>query len=120
MKEINIYIPYEKLKDANDILLKYKVSGISFYDINGKGRAQIPEYVEIVDGYATGRKFTPDFQSRAKIEVVVPDSILKQIVEELINYLHSGPNTIGKIFVKDVPEAYDIGTKESGEKAIAI
>ena len=120
MKEINIYIPYEKLKEANDILLRYNVSGISFYDINGKGRAQISEYVQIVDGYATGRKFTPDFQSRAKIEVVVSDSKSKQIVEELIHSLNAGPNTIGKIFVKDVPEAYDIGTKESGEKAISI
>ncbi len=120
MKVISLYIPYDLLNKANAIYLKQKVEGISFYDVNGRGPANRPEYYEVVDGYMTGKTYTADFQSRVKLEVAVPDSSSKEIVEDLLKTLNKDSNTIGKIFVKDISEAYDLGTKDYCEKAITI
>ena len=60
----------------------------------------------------------PEFQSGIKLEVVVPDSLEKEIVDDIIGTLTAGSHAVGKIFVKEVPRAYDISTKASGESAL--
>jgi nitrogen regulatory protein P-II 1 len=51
------------------------------------------------------------------VQVVVPDSIEKVVISDILDKLSTGSVGDGKIFVKDVRGAYDIGSKESGEKA---
>jgi nitrogen regulatory protein P-II 1 len=51
------------------------------------------------------------------VQVVVPDSIEKVVISDILDRLSTGSVGDGKIFVKDVSGAYDIGSKESGEKA---
>ena len=51
------------------------------------------------------------------MQVVVPDSIEKVVISDILDRLSTGSVGDGKIFVKDVSGAYDIGSKESGEKA---
>jgi nitrogen regulatory protein P-II 1 len=46
---------------------------------------------------------------------VVPDSTLKEIVDELVSGLGSENEPRGMIFVKDVSNAYEIGTKLTGD-----
>ena len=68
--------------------------------------------------YRTGRTYVPEFGTRTKIEVLVPDSLAQQIVQSILTSLSTGSAADGKLFVKDVAEAYDIGTKQSGEVAL--
>jgi nitrogen regulatory protein P-II 1 len=49
---------------------------------------------------------------------MVSDPLSMQIVDELIKNLSTGSASDGKIFVKDVSEAYDIGSKQDGEMAL--
>lgn len=53
-----------------------------------------------------------------KIEVLVPDSMSKQIVDDILNAISTGSSADGKIFLKDISEAYDIGSKHSGDSAL--
>jgi len=62
--------------------------------------------------------YTPKYGTRTKIEVLVADSILEKIIEQLLNELSSGSVSDGKIFVSEVIQAYDIGTKNKNELAI--
>jgi nitrogen regulatory protein PII len=120
MKEISIVIPKAKLEDLNQVLHKAKVGGVSYYDISGRGRGQHhqPREVRTYEGYDTGKAESLEFESRTKVEIVVPDSRKKEIIDEVIRTLGTGPDADGKVFVKDIPEVYDIRSKESGESAL--
>ena len=53
-----------------------------------------------------------------KIEAMVSDPQVKEIIDDLIKTLSTGSASDGKIFVKDVLEVYDIGLKQVGEIAL--
>ena len=114
MKRLDIIIPHERLSEVNDILHKHKVGGITFYDIKGRGRAK-QEPVAVGRGVM---RYVPEFGSRTKIEVLVKDSLSKVIIEDLLKKISTGSTSDGKIFVYDVVEAYDIGSKESNDSAL--
>ncbi|HXG07015.1 MAG TPA: P-II family nitrogen regulator [Nitrososphaera sp.] len=114
MKRLDIIIPHENLADVNKILHERKVGGMSFYDVKGRGRANY-EPVTVGRGVMT---YVPEFGYRTKIEVVVSDGQAKSIIADVRNALGTGSFAIGKIFVYDVKEAYDIGAKEQGDCAL--
>jgi nitrogen regulatory protein P-II 1 len=118
MKEIDIYVISDDLPKVTDILRKHNVGGIAFYEIDGRGRTKREEVPEVVRFYMTGRKFTPEFVKRTKVETFVTDSSAKEIVEDLITNLGSESDPRGMVFVKEVSNAYEIGTKQSGEAAL--
>jgi nitrogen regulatory protein P-II 1 len=119
MKEISIFIRTEDLTRVTEILKEHKVGGISFYDINGAGRAKRHAIPEMVRSYMTGRTVTPDYVKRTKVETIVPDSAMNQIVDDILNNLNPGKEAHGMIFVKDVSDAYEIGTKQRGEAVLS-
>ncbi len=118
MKEIDVIIPHERLSQINSILHKHKVGGMYFYEIAGRGRAERQEVeTTTYEGYLTGKRYVPEFGSRTMVQAIVPDSTEKVLVSDIMDRLSTGSAGDGKIFVKDVSGAYDIGSKESGEKA---
>jgi nitrogen regulatory protein P-II 1 len=120
VKQIDIIIPHKRLNEVNDILYKHKVGGLSFYDIKGRGQKEKKSVPVRVQGYATGRTHVPKFGIRTKLEVLVPDSLVKLLIHDLLATLSTGRDSVGKIFVKDVTEAYDIGSKQSGDVALGM
>jgi nitrogen regulatory protein P-II 1 len=122
MKQLDIIVPHERLSDVNQILYDHKVGGMLYYDIKGRGRAERPARTARLSteagGYSTGKRYVPEFGTRTKIEVLVPDSTYKQLVEEIIKTVSTGSAADGKIFIKDISEAYDIGSKQTGDPAL--
>jgi nitrogen regulatory protein P-II 1 len=118
MKELNIIIPNAQLQDVNQIFYKHKVGGVSYYSISGRGRGHHESReVTSYEGYRTGKTTTPEFEPRTKVEAVVPDSRAKEIIDDVLSTLGTAAAE-GKVFVKDIPEAYDIRSKETGESAL--
>lgn len=120
MKEISIFIPTDDLEQVTEILRKHNVGGITFYEINGAGRTQRDAIPEIVQSYMTGRTIIPDSAKRTKVETIVTDSAMSQIVDDISNSLsqHAGKEPHGMIFVRDVFDAYEIGTKQRGDAVL--
>lgn len=114
MKRLDLIIPHERLEEVNEILHKHKVGGMSFYDIKGRGRAK-REPVSVGRGVM---RYVPEFGFRTKIEVLVSDSLAKAIIADIMKQISTGSASDGKIFVYDVAEAYDIGSKEQGDDAL--
>jgi nitrogen regulatory protein PII len=50
--------------------------------------------------------------------VLVQDDVAKAIIADVLKTISSGSASDGKIFVYDVAEAYDIGSKEKGDAAL--
>jgi nitrogen regulatory protein P-II 1 len=118
MKQIDIFIRTDDLNQVTNILQKNGVGGITFYDVNGAGRTKREAVPEMVRSYMTGRTVTPEFVKRTKVEAVVPDSAIKGIIDQL-NNISPGKEAHGMIFVKDVSDAFEIGSKVSGEAALS-
>jgi nitrogen regulatory protein P-II 1 len=114
MKRIDLIIPQERLAEVNDLLHKHKVGGMTFYDIKGRGRAK-REPVSVGRGVM---RYVPEFGFRTKVEVLVPDAVAKSIIDDVLKVISTGSASDGKIFVYDVAEAYDIGSKEKGDAAL--
>jgi len=113
LKKLEIIIPHENLIVVNDILHKYKVGGMSFYDIKGRGRTKIEPI-----SMGTGQyRYVPEFAAYKKVEAIVPDQVSKPIIDEVLKVL-GGSYYSGKLFVYDVAEAYDLSSKETREAAI--
>jgi|SRR5437016_1880928 len=120
MKEISIFIATHDLAQATQILQKHNVGGMSFYDINGAGRTKRDAVPEMVRSYMTGRTIVPDYEKRTKVETIVSDSSVNQIVDDILNKLsHGKEEAHGMIFIKDVSDAIEIGTKQRGEAALS-
>lgn len=93
---------------------EHDVGGLTFYDIKGRGRTK-------QQPVAVGRgvmRYVPEFGSRVKIEVLVSNEKVKRIVDDILVNISTGSVSDGKIFVYDVSEAYDIGSRESGDDAL--
>lgn len=114
MKRIDLIIPHERLRELNDLMHEHEVGGMTFYDIKGRGRTR-QEPVAVGRGVT---RYIPEFGSRMKIEVIVRDEKVKPIIADVLSKIGSGSISDGKIFVYDISEAYDIGSKESGNTAL--
>lgn len=114
MKRVDLIIPHERLHEVNELLRSHKVGGLTIYDIKGRGRAKNKP---IAIGVGVMRNI-PEFAGRAKIEVLVPDSIAKSIIDDVLKLISTGSVSDGKVFVYDVAEAHDIGSKQSSDKAL--
>jgi nitrogen regulatory protein P-II 1 len=120
VKEISILIPTDDLARVTEILKKHKVGGMTFYEINGAGRTKREALPEMVRSYMTGRMITPDYVKRIKVETIVSDSVVNQILDDISDSLsqHGVNEAHGMIFIKDVYDAYEIGTKQRGEDVL--
>ncbi len=118
MKELTIVIPHERLSDLNSILYKHEIGGLNSLKVANRGHAK-RQAIETTtyEGYRTGKRYGPEFGSKTMVQVVVPDSIEKAVILDIMDKLSTGSAGDGKIFVKDVSGSYDIGSKVSGEKA---
>jgi nitrogen regulatory protein P-II 1 len=114
LKRIDLIIPHGRLRELNDLMHEHEVGGMTFYDIKGRGRTR-QEPVAVGRGVT---RYIPEFGSRMKIEVIVRDEKVKPIIADVLSKIGSGSISDGKIFVYDILEAYDIGSKESGNTAL--
>lgn len=114
MKKIDLIIPHERLAEVNEILHRHKVGGMTFYDVKGRGRAK-REPVSVGRGVM---RYVPEFGFRTKIEVLASDSTAKAIITDVLKKISTGSASDGKIFVYDVTDAYDIGSKEKDDDAL--
>jgi len=114
MKRIELIIPHRELKEAHEILKDVNTGGMSYYKIEGTGRGTRNVY-PITIGRGT-MKTQPDYVPRTKIEAVVKDEQVEELILKFTDKL--GSELGGKIFVVEVPIAVDIRTKKRGEAAI--
>ena len=116
MKEISVIIR------TDDSLRKHNVGGITFYEINGAGRMKREALPEIVQFYITGKTTILDYAKRVRVETVVYDSMVNKIVSDISDSLsqHAVKDEAhGMIIVKNVSDAYEIGTKQRGEAVLS-
>ena len=112
MKKIEAIIKPHKLDDVKDRLRELGISGMTVYEVKGFGRTG--GKTEVYRGSA----YVVDFVPKARIEIVVKDSVVNEVVQAIAATAKTGKIGDGKIFVTPVEEAIRIRTGEKGEDAI--
>ena len=112
MKKVEAVIKPFKLDDVKDALLEIGARGMTVTEVKGFGRQK--GHTEVY----RGAEYLIDFLPKIKIEVVVPDHMVKDAVDAIIRTARTGKIGDGKVFVSNVEEAVRIRTGEIGDDAI--
>jgi nitrogen regulatory protein PII len=109
MKKVEAYIRPFKLDEVKDALTSRGITGMSVSEVKGFGRQR--GHSEVY----RGSEYTIDFLPKTKIEVIVNDTALEEVIDAIIEAAGTGRLGDGKIFVYDVIDAVKIRTGESGD-----
>jgi len=112
MKKVEAVIKPFKLDDVKDALTELGVVGMTVTEVRGFGRQK--GHTELY----RGSEYTIDFLPKVKVEVVVPDRLVDQVVSAIVASAKTGSIGDGKVFVLPVGESLRIRTGERGEDAI--
>lgn len=112
MKKIEAIIKPFKLDDVKEALTEIGIQGMTITEVKGFGRQK--GHTEIY----RGAEYLIDFLPKVKLEVIVTDRQVREVVETIERTAKTGKIGDGKIFVSSVEEVIRIRTGESGEDAI--
>ena len=101
-----------QLDEVKESLQNIGIQGLTVTEIKGFGRQK--GHTELY----RGAEYIVDFLPKIKIELIVDDSILNQVIDEIIKSSKTGKIGDGKIFVSNIDQAIRIRTGEEGSDAI--
>lgn len=113
MKEIKVIIQPFLLSRVVDALKEIEdLPGVTVSEVRGfgKGRARNAVNKVVEDGI--------DYATKTKLEIVVPDRLVEDVLRIVCLHARTGRSGDGKIFVSSVDEVVNIRTADRGEKAI--
>ena len=112
MKKIEAYIRPEKIDDVKAVMSTLHLNGLSITQVMGCGTQK--GWVEYVRGTEVDYNFLP----KIKIEMVVQDTQVEAVIDNITEKAQTGNIGDGKIFVSEITDAIRIRTRERGVDAI--
>ncbi len=112
MKKVEAVIKPFKLDEVKDKLNEIGIKGITVSEVKGFGRQK--GHTELY----RGAEYVVDFLPKIKLEIVISDNQLDEVVNAIIKSAQTGRIGDGKIFVTSLEETIRIRTGERGEDAI--
>jgi nitrogen regulatory protein P-II 1 len=112
MKKIEIITRPFKRDDVKERLTELGVRGMTITEVSGFGRQRGHKEVY------RGAEYQVDFVSKIKIDVIVDDRQVEEIIQAVQEIARTGKVGDGKIFVIPVDNAVRIRTGERGPDAI--
>jgi len=112
MKKIEAVIKPFKLEDVKDALAEIGITGMTVSEVKGYGRQK--GHSELY----RGAEYVVDFIPKIKMEMVVDDSMVDQVVNTVVEAARTGKIGDGKIFVTDISRIIRIRTGETDSEAI--
>lgn len=117
MKELIIIIRPEKLEKVKQILDAQKCGGMTISSVMGCGTQKGMDEdnsVNVIKGFKTNINLLP----KIRVEAVVPDSSVEEIITELRDKIPTGHVGDGKVFIRNIEGAVRLRTGERNEKAL--
>ena len=109
MIKIEIILPENEIRSISDALKKLSVGGITAYKGWGRGKTVSPQ----IHASKGTEMFTPEFGERFIVEVIVSEDKKNEVIE-----IVRSKAKLGKIFVTEIVEAFDIPTERKDEQVI--
>ena len=112
MKKVEAIIKPFKLDEVKDALNDVGVLGLTVSEVKGYGRQK--GHTELY----RGAEYAVDFLPKIKIELIIENNLLEDVIDAIKSKAQTGRIGDGKIFVYNVEEIIRIRTGETGKKAI--
>jgi len=112
LKKVEAIIRPFKLDEVKESLGDIGVQGMTVTEVKGFGRTGGKKEVY------RGSAYVVDFVPKVKIEVVVSDELVRQVVDAVVSAARTGRIGDGKIFVLPVDEVVRIRTGDTGDLAL--
>ena len=112
MKRIEAIIKPFKLEEVKDALSKACIQGMTVSEVKGFGRQK--GHTELY----RGAEYVVDFLPKMKIEMLVTDGKVSEVVQVIETTARTGKIGDGKVFVLPVDEVVRIRTGERGADAV--
>jgi nitrogen regulatory protein P-II 1 len=112
MKKVEAIIKPFKLDDVKEALTEIGIQGMTITEVKGFGRTGGKKEIH------RGSAYIVDFVPKVKLEVIVPDSLVHQVLEAIEKTAKTERIGDGKIFVRPVEGAVRIRTGERDDAAI--
>ena len=112
MKKIEAIIKPFKLDEVKDELNNVGVLGLTVTEVKGYGRQK--GHTELY----RGAEYAVDFLPKIKIELIISDELVEDVIKVIKSKAHTGRIGDGKIFISNIDEVIRIRTGESGKNAI--
>lgn len=112
MKKVEAIIRIEKLEELREALDKKGFIGMTVTEVKGRGAQKGVTLEWRVGDYRV------EFLPKIKLELVVPDEKINEVIEIIENICSSGKIGDGKIFISHIEEVVRLRTKERGQIAI--
>ena len=112
MKKLEAIVQPFKLDEVKEALIAIGVDGMTISEVRGHGRQK---------GHSEtyrGQEYNVDLLPKVKVEVVVADSRLEEVMTTLTAAARTGKIGDGKVFVFEVSQAVRIRNGDLGDSAI--
>ncbi|MBQ0027724.1 MAG: P-II family nitrogen regulator [Lachnospiraceae bacterium] len=116
MKELIIIIRPEKLEDVKAVLDEVHCGGMTLSTAMGCGTQKGSTEGSVNE--LKGLKTTINLLPKVKVEVVVEDKIVEDVIMKIRDVCATDHVGDGKIFIREVEDAIRIRTGERGVKAL--
>jgi nitrogen regulatory protein PII len=106
MKLIKSIVRPNKVDDVRDALEKLSISGMTVTEVRGHGRQK---------GHTAiyrGKEYNVSLLPKVEIELVVPDTVVDEVIKAIIAAARTGEIGDGRVFVLPVDYGYNIRTGE--------
>ncbi len=112
MKKVEAIIQPFKFEEVKEALKGIGVDGMTVLEVRGHGRQKGHKEVY------RGQEYEVDLLPKVKLEMVIPDERLEEVIKTLTRSARTGKIGDGKVFVYDVAEAVRIRNDERGDAAL--
>jgi nitrogen regulatory protein P-II 1 len=112
LRKVEAIVRHSAIFRVRDLLARVGVDGMTITEVFGVGHEKAT--VELYRGNPEGYPYV----QRYRVEIVVEESRVPSLVEELVRSTRTGRVGDGKIFVLPVDEAVRIRTNERGRDAL--
>jgi nitrogen regulatory protein PII len=112
MKLIEAVVRPHKLQDVKSALTDIGIVGMTVTDVRGCGRQK-----GHVERYR-GSEYTVDLLPKVKVETVVREEQVDEVVQTIADAARTGEIGDGKIFVRSVDQVIRVRTGEADEDAL--
>ena len=112
MKLITAIVQPDKMEDVQRALVRHGVSGMTISEASGYGHQR--GHVEVY----RGAEFTIDFILKVRIEVLVSDAEVDDVIEAIATAARTGQIGDGKIWVMPVERIVGVRTGQEDREAL--
>jgi nitrogen regulatory protein P-II 1 len=112
MKLVTAVIKPFRLEEVKTALQAIDIHGLTVSEASGFGRQG--GHVEVY----RGAEYTVDLIPKVRIEVVVADDVVDQVIEAIVRAARTEKIGDGKVWVVPVEQVICVRTGESGESAL--